>query len=706
MMRLVDGQPLKQKARDIAASLRRGERIALDFDAAMAPDRVVAAVVHELGNEAVVASVPAAIEQVSRTILELSSVLDPKDVGQVDEALREQKPGATQAALNRLTQALEGRIVVVLNVENLALPESNEIAGALREQRQACYGWISQRANLATAPRWLSSWAAHRQTIAAPDAPPVELQNGGPRPPTFVWDNHRHLQTFELALTLEALGMSPYAEEVAGVIGSLTPESMRARVWEALPDGTLALMKVLAVHNRPMAHDVLERLPEYCNEDYQQGKELALWRERAGWVAVDAAWSDWCERTLPQAERQEAHRVLAETFAREVSPGDPSSCLAGLSMLEAQRHLLCVGDVDRALEYSRFGAELFVDAARRLSRERRFEESAALYGRLLSIQGLLSSRLWAYAKHYYHYNRSHARPELEPVRATAIGYEASSRDWGDNAIFWSRAVRAWYLAAEPSKAQQCLSQAMQKVPEHPDKKARLIARTARRLAEMGRVVDAIEVWGTYKPDTPRARDDAARLTACLSDGWEAERLEVSGLRPLVLLRPERFKIVQQQDGWRLVADRLGRSERSSTPLESVRDFVQRVALEVKGLVGKLDRELDDDERERKQALLSTVDVIASGLDAHAAPTTWVYGRLERDEQGALWLASTGNQAARYQVPEALAEREKVVVGDHAWLAEVVAGPSGVPKGPVQKLERLSRQDPETILRRWRERLEP
>jgi hypothetical protein len=695
MLRLVDSPVVEGEAEAIADALQRGIRVALRCDAAS--ERIVAGAVRSLGDRAVVAQVPAALDQVPRTVLELARATAPDAVVAIDAALRD--PTGHTRAIDLLDRALRGQKVVVERVDRFAADYRDEVAAALQDSRRQLASWVLRRADLVSSPQPLSSWGGQERVFVSDEAP-VALRNGALRPPYAQWQDYaRDARAYELALQLEALEVV----EDGAVTRTHDANSLRARLVDLLPQGVAGLLKNLAVHGRPLREDMLPRLPGFEAGAVERGAALGLWRSRAGAVLVDPEWTVWCARWMPRAVTVETHRVLAETFAREVLPDDPSAHRAGLLVLEAHRHLLLAGEVDRALQYARHGAALVVGYARDLSLERRFADAATLYERLLSTGAALPPRLRGYTRHYLHYNRAHARPELEPVIDTARGYEASLKDWPENAIFWSRTARSWFLAGEAARGRACLQNAMQAVPAHPDKAARLIARTAQRLAELGHPLDAIVVLDGYTPDTIRAEDDVARLAQRLEAGWDADRLEIPGATPLALHRRERFRVLKQAGGWRFLADRLGRSARCATPLDAAQDFVAKLADETRRLIRALDRELDDEERERKHLLLSMIDVIASGLDAPGAPTTWVYGVLERDPQGALWLVSGGNLAARYEVPDAVAN--SVVVGDHAWLAEVVAGPSGVPRGPVVRLETLPRRDRDAVWQAWRERLQ-
>lgn len=696
MFRVVTAPQLEFEATRLSVELRLGRQIALQGASIAEP--LLSTTVQVLGAAAATARVPASLDQVARTILELASAADAASIEAIDRVLRE--PEGLRDALSRLGDALRDRVVVIEQLENLEFSPRDEVASALREQRETLRSWVHARANLVSSRGTLSGWQGEKARVTAHDRKPFHLANGATLPSRAPWDADADAATFQVAVQLEAIGDDDDGR--LWLTGPLDGDALRERLWSALPESVSEILASLAVHGRPMTAQSLRALPDHDADAFVRGLSLRLWQERAGAIVVDPAWTAWCVRALPRAEVRERHRVLGEVFAREVTVDDPTSHRAGLAMIEAHRHLLFAGEIERAIQYARHGAELLVGYARDLSAEQRYTDAAAIYERLLAPPIRLAPRLRAYATHYLHFNRSHARPELEPVRDTARGYEASLQGWNENAIFWSRAVRALFLADEPARARRCLERAWSEVPPHPDKGARLIARTARRLAEMGRPVEAIEVLGAYVPDTLRAEDDVTMLARRLEAGWSADRLVVPGVAPLALHRHERFRIVRQSGGWRFISDRLGRSSRCATPIESARDFVTSLTVEVRRLLRAFDRDLDEDDRARKHTLLSMVDLIASGLDAPAGPTTWVYGRLTRDEVGGLWLASVDDLGARYEVPTDV--ESTVVVGDQSWLAEVDAGPSGVPRGPVRRLEPLTRDDRDTVWQTWRERM--
>jgi len=444
MLRLVDAPVIEREAAAIASALHHGQRVALRCGAAS--EQVVAAALRALGEPVVIAQVPAALDQVARTVLELARTADPRAVVAIDEALR--RPDGRALAIDLLDGALRGRRVVVERVDRFAPDSRDEVANALFDQQQHLARWVLDRADLVSSPQPLFSWRGAERAFTPGEAP-VGLHNGTACPTHAQWSDYEHdARAYELALQLEVMEVI----EDGPLMRARNADGLRARLWDVLPEGVAGLLKTLAIHGRPMCEELVSQLPNFEPSAFERGSALALWRTRAGAVVVDPAWTAWCSRWLPRPAITECHHLLADAFAREVLPDDPSSRRAGLLMLEAHRHLVLAGEVERAMHYARHGAELVVGHARDLSLERRYADAAALYERLLAPSVTLAPRLRAYARHYLHYNRAHARPEFEPVVETARGYEASLSDWPENAIFWSRAVRSWFLAGESAHA--------------------------------------------------------------------------------------------------------------------------------------------------------------------------------------------------------------------------------------------------------------
>jgi len=699
VLRVVDSPAVLERAAKIAEQAQR-EPVAVQIGATSSHEQMVSATLRAIEGQVAFATLTPSLDQTSFAITELARALPPTDRVAIDAALRDAPSEGIEAALTHLDAALQGRLVVLDHVERLAAPSTDEASAALEEHREHFKAWARTRADLVFSDGAMTGWRRHSRLGGVYQAQPFALQNGAAVPSLVHWEPGSDADAFALALAAQALDAPALDPDDAHAVAPAAV--LRDQLWSLLPDEATSLLVLLATHGRPLSVEVFERVDGFDSAAANLGAELALWRVRGGEVAVDAGWIDWCRSARPPVERRAARRRLADALTREVNPDDASAALAGLSCLEAQRHLLALHEVEHALRYARYGLESFVAAARDLSLDHQYAEAAALYERLLVTPERLPRRLRGYARHYLHFNRAHARPEMEPVAETAKGYDAALSDWPENAIFRSRCVRAWYLAQQPERAREQLRAALADVPDHPDKRARLIARTARRLAEHEHFIDGAEVWNGYAPDTARAWEDARHFEARLERGWRADRLQVPGVDPLFLLRDDGFRIVRTGSDWRFIAEQLGRSERHATPIEAARDFVRSVSDEVKLLLRTLDRELDDEQRRRKHTLLSLVDVIASRLDAPAGDRTWVYGRVERDPDGLLWLVTEGNVAARYEITEPLAS--KLVVSPRNYLAEVTTDSSGVPRGPVLSVEPLSARDPEAVLREWRSRL--
>lgn len=92
-----------------------------------------------------------------------------------------------------------------------------------------------------------------------------------------------------------------------------------------------------------------------------------------------------------------------------------------------------------------------------------------------------------------------------------------------------------------------------------------------------------------------------------------------------------------------------------------------------------------------------VDLLA--LDRLGPEFVWVLGDLERDEAG-LWLRSGGSFDVRFVVPEEMAR--DLVIADVPYFGLVTAGASGVPVGPVTRLEPAYGSEKE-VLAEWEQR---
>lgn len=671
MLRLVDGEALEAEAAAVADAVESRRPTALCVGPAADHPRLVAAIVRRLDSP-LVATVPASLDQVSETVLELASGLEADDRRRVDQALRDAQraPDTFGLVLDRLRDAADERPIVVDRIDRLSIPARDSLRGALAPQVQQLARWITEHGMLVTSPSVVHRDRWQTRTVRGSATPTVRLVNGGPRESTLSWDEGADAKLYGLALALEALEGGPSANQGEGPsLGSLGDESLRDALWHALPEGVRALLQALAVHARPLPRSLCGRIEGFDPISFERGTELGLWTERAEQVVADDGWCGWFERVMPRLERARVHGVLARALQSAVDPGDGPEPLDGLALLGAQRHLLDLGQLDPALRYAKYGLELFVELARRRSEDGDFHGAAELYAQLLA-RADLSPRLRGYVRHYLHYNRAHERPPTEGFAHTAAGYEDAVRDWPENALFWSRTVRAWVLADDLGRARSCLHRATSAVPQHPQRDALLFARAARRLVELSRPFEALALLGDYTPanhESERARAEFDALCHALEHGWKARVIGLAGEEAIFLHRDVRCRVLRSDEGWQFVADELGSSRRYARAWDAIREVVNVVREEARSLCARSERELGSDERQRRTLLLSLVDLRASGLD-QSVRVRWVLGTLRR--HGEALQLEAHDSAARFEVPAELAKT--LTVDDDLVLAQVEA----------------------------------
>jgi hypothetical protein len=301
-------------------------------------------------------------------------------------------------------------------------------------------------------------------------------------------------------------------------------------------------------------------------------------------------------------------------------------------------------------------------------------------------------------QHYVHFNR--ARAELESLADTERGYRSALDHWPDNALFWSRLVRTELYGGKTSQALQTLETARARVPAHDDKDAVLIARTVRGLLDRQHLVDAILVWGSHAPATSYERDVASSLERALASGWLARELAVPAVEPLVFFHPQRVKVTRSGAVWIAELTDLDTVARAASAREALMALIARVREDVTQLVAELTHTLDADTVARKQLLLGAIDIVSSHLDASSPPHVWVLGDVCQDEHGAYWLRTKGTRDLWFEIPADVARQTQLV--DLPYLAEVVAGPSGVPRGPVIRME-AGYGSSDALWERWRSR---
>jgi tetratricopeptide (TPR) repeat protein len=524
------------------------------------------------------------------------------------------------------------------------------------------------------------------ERVVSPTAqPPVALENGEVRDTTALWERvGQEPTTYALALAALVLG-EPEEDLVPSA------QVLRQRILDLLPTPCRELLLELAVHERPLPLRVLGR----DDEAIELGLDLGLWTPVSEGLVADAGWHA-VARALHPSLRGRLHRELASRFESD----DPSVGRAGLSVLEAHRHLVAAGDTLRARELARYGGAQLIEAARALSVGGDRAAAAALYGQVVEAadggEMPVSRRLLAYARHYYHFNRAHGGMDRPAV--TERGYRAALHAWPENALFWSRLIRTMFYQGRPADALNDLLHATDVVPRHPQKQTVLIARTVRGLLARDHVLDAIRVWAEYDPDTPQAEEVERRLRERLAKGWSTDELVIDPDQPLVLTRPLEVRL-RRSRRWSAELPGLLASADGDTPLSALRALVTRVRAEVREVVRAYTSDLTPQKRMRKRLLLGAVDVVTSGLDGTRLEAYWFYGTLVRDDVGVLWLHTGSERSVHFEVPAVLAA--DLIVDDLPHLARVKTDENGVPVGPVVALEPGFRGSDDELREAWR-----
>lgn len=700
VLRVEDSDDVRQRASALAAEIRDdpGARIAFRCNEAHGWSRLLALVVTEIQG-AVLVHVPAALDQSERVILEIAQALGGDVAKATDSALRA-APETPKAALDILDGALGERRLVIDGWDRLGFYVADaEIGVTLKERIHALRTWLARRGTLFALARGEAPKRTAQRRWLLPEDPPVVLRNGSEQPPGF-WERFLpDARQYELALTLLTLSAPPHDD----AIESATDHGLRARIVELLPDSARKLLAVLSIHARPLSENLLEPLVS-STAQLDFGTQIGLWRRMPSGLMVDSGWSRWWHSRLGVAGRRGVHRELAELFASQAKPDDTEAGRAGLSMLEAHRHYLGAGDAGKARVYARYGAALLVENARMCSREGRYEDAADLYARVVEAaesESLpIGKKLCAYARHYLHYNLAHA--DAEGLKATEQGYRKALEEWPENALFWSRLARVLFYDNRPAGALELIEEARRRVPDHPEKRTVLIARTVRGLLHGDRdlVLDAIRVWGDFQPDTSQAAEIEAQLTERLAAGWKVRHIHLDLEHPLYFTRPQELQVERVARGWLASAPLLGESATGTSPLEALRVLVERLRQQTERLIRAYTADLAPDERLGKQRLLGAIDVVASRVDAPAADTMWVFGELQREEDK-LWLRTGGSYDLRFEVPPHIAGG--MVVNDLPYFA-LVKTDGRVPTGPVERLEPGVRRSADEILEELRRRL--
>lgn len=689
MLKVLPSNEWKRSTDELACTLSRGERKAVH----LGRGSLVASLVAQVQG-ALYVRVPSEADQVERVLLVIGEALDQRRT--VDDRLR---AGQLMPLLDELTDPVSKRALIVDGWDRLGGGlGAPELLKALLPRTQAIREWLQSHARL----RVVSEFGARPSSAwKLPDAPALRLANGVDAPVPGLDAAYGHdLASYALALAARALG-----EPIDDLLG-LRRRELARRVYDLLPPSVARVLQRLAVHERELPR---EHLPAGTTDaTVRRGLDLGLWVELPTGLALEEEWVAHLREELPVELRRELHRDLASSFFEALQGAEPTSARAGTSVLEAHRHFVAAGEMERARKCWRYGGALVVEAARCRSIARDYAQASSLYDAVLGAaeRGELpmDAKLRAYTRHYLHYNRAHAQEET--LLSTEAGYRRALDDWQDNALFWSRLIRVHCYRGDLRAALQTLGQANVTVPQHAQKSTVIIARTVRglldRIADGGdRILQAVRIWGDYTPDTPFAEEVGERLRVVLENGWNATSLVFDHEALLVFTRPVALRVVQRQSYWtaELRSDQ-ARADGPS-PEAALRALVECVRLETMALVRAFSPTLSPAERLRKRNLLGLIDLEASRLGGDRPSAYWVLGRLERDDAGKIGLRAVGERPLWFDLPDEVRGAQEV--DEHLHLARIASNDDGVPTGPVLDLEPGFRGSDDELWAEWRRR---
>lgn len=327
-------------------------------------------------------------------------------------------------------------------------------------------------------------------------------------------------------------------ERCTGLTLSGPPSDRRSLanvLMESLSDDLRDFILLLEVQKRPLPRAVITGAELAATPTIELALKVGFVRAIRSNLVLDEDLVQFViDQTDAEAERDQRHDVLAAAFESHFV-----ATTEGLSALEALRHYASTGRVAEALRFGRFGAATLIDAGRGLSRRRRFGEASRAYQAALTLHergAPVEMHARAYARHYFHYNRYKA--DEETLTETRTGYETSLDDWPENALFWSRLIRAEALCGDLVAARAHQAKAI----------VRVLDRQASARYLYDRVVDRLRRRGYWSEAVSLCPSTNSPALALLLDGLARPR-DVHHLAGVILARATPLTLTQVEDNF-------------------------------------------------------------------------------------------------------------------------------------------------------------
>lgn len=633
-------------------------------------------------------------DRVERLVLEIADLFGAEIVAAVADRL--QNAGDDLSATLAILTSRVGDIRLAVDAWNSLAPayDTYDVGHAQDARTATLREWLAEHA-------WIIADTAFRPPVGSvlvrfglPTEAPSRLVNGTTIAVDDLWSEFApDVSSYEAALALIAL-------EGGRQVSIVPSRTLRASVVELLPDPTRRFLALAGMHGRWLSSAVCSALG---SPDLSLGAALGFWHRLGDGYVVEPSWAAWCRGELSEVSVT-VHRQLANTFASAVRVSDPSATGGALAVLEAHRHYVRAGEYEQGRRFARYSLAVLVETAKRLSTTEKYDEAAHLYQMALDLTEsttvTVGRRVRACIRHYIHFNRG--RADAEPIAETERGYEQALAEWPENALFWSRLIRTRVYRNDLCGALSCFEQALRDdvVAPHPEKQSVLIVRTVRGLLEHDRLIEAALFWGSYEPTAPFGVEVGHVLMTRLAAGWRVTALAVPGHTPVIFSTEQ---IVKTQliapRAWLAELPQLRVRARGTSAAEALGNLVEQLRTQTAALIRAQSHTLDSSSLMAKRMLVGAVNVIASRLDAIGPEQVWVLGDLERDADR-LWLRSGGAFDVRFAIPEDLAR--SLVVADVPYFGLVKAAGSGVPVGPVTRLEPAYGSEHE-VLSAWERR---